>query len=243
MKRAQISIAAALMSCLVAQPAAALSYSALPFSGRVVDADTKQPLEGVIVVASWELEGRMGLGVGALYSTEGVTDRDGRYSMRRWGPVEVTRHAGGESLPARMSPNEPTLFLFKAGYEPGREGLFNPGQGAGHRYYDTSFLNDPYWTGDLVRVIPNDLTVELRRWTKSDAEFNRRLVFWDRAFLNGCGWARAPRMTAALIREGDRLKDFNPTKRNEVLNPEWLMEDFKGQHCGSKKAILDEALK
>lgn len=222
-----------LLLLLAAHAAAALSYSAQPFSGRVVDADTKQPLEGVIVVASWQLQGRLGRGVGVLYSTESVTDHDGRFSMPAWGPLEVTAHADGESLPARMSPNEPALFLFKPGYEPGQEN--------GMPYYDSSYLNDAFSTGDSVRTVANDRILELHRWTQSEAMYNRRLMLWDWSFLNGCGWARAPRMTVALIREGERLKYL--TGRNEVYDPRYLNEDYKGQHCGSKNAILDKALK
>jgi hypothetical protein len=223
---------ALLLSC-VAQTAGALSYSALPFSGKVVDASTKQPLEGVIVVAGWRLEGRLGSGVGVLYSTESVTDHDGSFSMPGWGPLEVKVHADEEPVPARMSPNEPILFVFKPGYAPLKTAL---------KYYDTSYLNDPWSTGEPVRAVANDRTLELRRWTQSDAIYNQKLIGWG-VPLSGCSWARAPHMTIALIREGERLKDFNPTRRNEVLNPAWLKEDYEGQHCGSKKAILDEALK
>jgi hypothetical protein len=136
-----------------------------------------------------------------------------------------------------MSPNQPVLYLFKPGYEP---------QQAELKYHDTAYLNDPWSTGDPVRAVANDRTIELRRWNKSDAAYNQRLIFWNAGFLNSCGWARTPRMTVALIREGERLKGLNPSKRNEVLDPQWLKGDRLGQHCVSNEAmqaILDEALK
>ncbi|MBK6980681.1 MAG: hypothetical protein IPH30_03510 [Betaproteobacteria bacterium] len=41
---------------LAALSACAISYSALPISARVVDADSNEPLAEVIVVVKWEFE-------------------------------------------------------------------------------------------------------------------------------------------------------------------------------------------
>jgi hypothetical protein len=222
----------AVLALCVAESAFSLSYSGLPFSGRVVDADTKEPMDGVIVVASWELQDRHGTRTGILTSTEAVTAKDGRFSMPAWGPIEVTSYENGLSL--RMDPNQPALLLFKPGYAPGQT------KGTSETYY----LSDPLWEGDRVRSTRLDgRTIPLRRWTQSDANYNWNLTLWrtEVPLVNGCGWTRAPRMTVALIREGERFK--NITGRNEIFDPDDLREYYRGQYCGPTKPILDEALR
>src|SRR5258706_4245857 len=68
--------------------AAPASYSGAEIRGRVVDAETKQPLEGVHVVAQWILA--TGL-IEAHHDTplqilETVTDAKGEYYLPPWGP-------------------------------------------------------------------------------------------------------------------------------------------------------------
>src|SRR3990172_3705709 len=67
-----------------------LKYSAEPIEARVVDAETKQPLEGVIVTANWELvEGTLAGGprvLGQMMVMEAVTDANGRFSFPALGP-------------------------------------------------------------------------------------------------------------------------------------------------------------
>ena len=67
------------------------NYSALPIAGKVVDADTGEPLEGAIVIAVWQLERGFGL-EGTIPSSfmnvsEVVTDEDGNYFIEGWGPL------------------------------------------------------------------------------------------------------------------------------------------------------------
>lgn len=221
-----------LLSLCVAKPALALSYSGLPFHATVVDAVSKEPVEGVVVVAVWRLELRYGEPIGPLTSTEAVTDKKGYFAMPGWGPLEVRVGTTG-GLP-RMGPNEPYLMLLKPGYEPGYVG----------GTHETDYLKDPSRNSDPIRaaVALDGRTFELSRWTASDAIYNNTLLLWRNnvPFL-GCAWARTPRMTVTLIREGQRLKYL--TGRNMILDPDWLSEDYEGQHCGAKKPILDEALK
>jgi hypothetical protein len=47
---------AALALCAISQVAACATYSAAPMQATVVDAETKQPVEGAVVVAHWVLE-------------------------------------------------------------------------------------------------------------------------------------------------------------------------------------------
>jgi hypothetical protein len=80
--------------------------------GRVVDADTGEPLEGVVIVADWKLlAGGYGHGghISSLVVQETVSDQDGQFMLPEWGP--------------RVRPSftrldkAPWLILFKSGYE------------------------------------------------------------------------------------------------------------------------------
>jgi hypothetical protein len=90
-----------------------LYYSADPIEAKVIDVETKQPLEGVIVVAHWELvHGSPGgdSPAGQLMVKEAVTDKNGKFRFPGWGPkLAVLGHLSDY--------RDPELVLFKSGYE------------------------------------------------------------------------------------------------------------------------------
>ncbi|HEV8310544.1 MAG TPA: hypothetical protein VGW35_23020, partial [Methylomirabilota bacterium] len=63
------------------------TYSAAEIRGWVVDAETKQPLEGVYVVAQWILQTGLfdSRTVTRLHIMEAVTDAKGEYYFPPWG--------------------------------------------------------------------------------------------------------------------------------------------------------------
>ena len=69
----------------------AFSYNADAIEGWVVDRETGNPIEGVVVVAHWQLRGGLegGTPIRELKILESVTDHDGRYSF------PVARRAAG----------------------------------------------------------------------------------------------------------------------------------------------------
>ncbi len=87
------------------------SYSAAEIRGWVVDAETKQPLEGVHVVAQWILDTGIvhGYHVTPLYILETVTDAKGEYYFPPWGPKPRPTFA-------RLDTFDPLLTFFKPGY-------------------------------------------------------------------------------------------------------------------------------
>ena len=66
----------------------AKKYSAEPITAHVVDADTQEPIEGVVVVAAWVLEGGLEGGnfKGVMTVMETVTDQSGAFHFAGWGP-------------------------------------------------------------------------------------------------------------------------------------------------------------
>ena len=95
--------------------ACAADYSAKAIEAWVTDADTGQSLEGVNVVAHWELNyGLEGGGVWELAVMETVTDGNGRFAFPAWGPKPIPP---GLPREARLKDRDPEILLFKAGYD------------------------------------------------------------------------------------------------------------------------------
>ena len=85
-------------------------YVAAPIKGWVIDRDSKQPVEGAVVVAYWQLEGGLySKRKTILMASEAVTDENGQYEMSGWGPVE---NPGSD----RLCDYDPGLFVLKHGY-------------------------------------------------------------------------------------------------------------------------------
>lgn len=103
-----------ILICTPGLPACAkpLTYSAEPIEAWVIDAETKKPMEGVIVTANWQLvEGTLGGSrpLGQLKVMEAVTDKNGRFAFPAWGPIEVTT--------GHLVSEDPQLLIFKSGYQ------------------------------------------------------------------------------------------------------------------------------
>lgn len=95
------------------------SHALGPWKAQVVDAETKQPVQGVVVVAVWKkylpVEGTVGV-FEYVDSIEEVTGGDGRFVI----PERIFSNAD------RLILKEPDFYLFKPGYGqwrfPGEEG-------------------------------------------------------------------------------------------------------------------------
>jgi hypothetical protein len=104
----QAALVAGLAGCALAPP----FYWAESIHGRVVDADTGQPIQGAAVVADWKLYGG-GMGHGGHRSSmlveETVTDSNGEFRFGKWGP-KLRPYYG-------ILDTAPWLVIFKSGYE------------------------------------------------------------------------------------------------------------------------------
>lgn len=162
-------------------------YHAEEIEGWVVDAETGKPLEGVIVVAHWQLRATSLAGGGPaireLQIYETVTDRNGRYFFPAWGPkFAVQGELGGAS---------PALLYFKPGYK---------------------FLgldNEWYRGMDTTKSDWDKKTVKLEPFKGTLAEYaehlsSRSSTLWVVGFEVGdhsgdyCGWKNFPRLLRAL---------------------------------------------
>lgn len=186
----QVLFRSALMLTLLIplQSCAFFTYTALPIQAWVVDEKTNQPLEGVIVVAHWQLKGGLegGNPVGQMMVMETVTDATGRFYFPGWGPKL-------RSLKGELKDQSPGILLFKNGYE--YQGLQN-------------HTTNKSMQGDLeipLRSIWDKTTIKLEKFrgtVEAYADHVRSLdnyLEWAR-YGEDCEWKQIPAILVALHR-------------------------------------------
>src|SRR4030067_3602137 len=71
---------------------ASIYYSDGPWSGKVIDAETKEPIEGAVVVAVWKKIYSTLTGDSSYFfdAIETITDRTGNFSISNFKAVKMT---------------------------------------------------------------------------------------------------------------------------------------------------------
>ena len=197
-------------------------YSAETIEARVVDAETKKPIEGVIITANWQLLGGMegSLPLAQMQVLETQTDADGVFRFPAWGPLKRPKGYLRES--------DPQLLLFKSGYEYKR--LAN--KVSSKINHDTIRRSD--WNGK---------TIEMKPFKGTGEEYARHLgsINNDLYPLLGsetCDWKKVPRLLLALteqsrtFRKGgiDSLYDVNlylPVNERKCGSPKVFFEAYR----------------
>lgn len=220
-----------ILTCMAALPACAtsLTYSAEPIEAKVIDAETKWPIEGVVVTANWQLEqGTMGgnIQVGQLMVMETVTDKDGRFSFPAWGPKTAWQ--------SFLVNDDPQLLLFKSGYEYRR--LFN--RYTSDRELRTRSLRRSDWNGKTIELTPFKGTMV--EWAEHVSNLGRNMDFMldfgrGEKARKDCNWKKTPRMLAVLHKmslyfdaQGVKLKGWRGGEH--VLRIQDIPRDL---NCGS----------
>jgi hypothetical protein len=118
-----------------------------PYRGRVIDADTREPIEGVVVLGTWDRETPTVAGAVHRYydATETVTDKNGEFEIKGLGVL----------LMSNIIPME--VLIFKAGYE--YWGL-GPWSGLKKGYLSSKTVK---WEGDKAIIPLKKLTMEERK--------------------------------------------------------------------------------
>jgi hypothetical protein len=219
-------LAGAALACLPA-PAAAVIYYAHSIEGWVLDARSGKPIEGVVVVAHWQLRaGSLGGGgpaIRELQISEAVTDEKGRYYFPSWGPRFALR--------GNLESRSPELLYFKSGYR--ARGLANEW----HRGMDTTRSE---WHGKTVKLEPFD---------GSPAEYAEHLsslsaTLWIVGFAVGehsgdyCGWKSFPRILSALDRVESDFRAAGVVQGTVVSSLRSNDGILKAKRCGSVTEVL-----
>lgn len=168
-----------------------VTYSAEPIEARIVDVDTKLPLEGVVVVAHWVLEGGIHVDrVGDLVILETVTDKNGKFHFPAWGPIEHWKRS-------RLTNMDPEIIMFKSGYEYKR--LANPSskEAIGGKPYP---VRRSQWNGKVI---------EMKKFRGTGEEYAKHLGTLSLTWAyNGeeCEWKKIAHMVLASHKQAMAFK-------------------------------------
>lgn len=189
------------------------SYSAEPIEAWVVDEQTGESLEGVVVVANWLLmRGTLGgrTQLGPLMVLEAVSDARGRFFLPAWGPVP-------NRTPGFLDHEDPELWFFKPGYQ--LVGVANH-YASDHRTKPSTRKSD--WNGKVIR---------LKRFAGEREKYAEHIASrgWSLSstlkWYEECTITRTPKLAAALDRENTRLKQNGFDKGGftyRALLPEYI---------------------
>jgi hypothetical protein len=218
---------------LISLQGCATVYSAKETYAQVVDAETNEPLEGVIVVAHWVLDyASSPLAMHAEHADwmlmETVTDSNGQFRFPAWGPKAVRP----EFPPfTRLAGQDPEVILFKSGYE--------------WQARSNGVTGPPEWPGPLVRSWGgNGKTIRMKKFKGGLKEYGRYIG----GVLTGvdygrCDWKKIPRIIIALNEEDERLRRLGIfTVWSSPITP--TIADLKANadqdHCGSVSDFLKD---
>jgi hypothetical protein len=239
-QRAPAIIGLLLLAVAAAARADPLAYSARPIRGHVLDDVSGAPLEGVIVVAQWELVREVVPGLvnkaygDVLKIVEVVTGSDGAYEIPAWGPLP-------RPVLLHLEDRDPAIAFFKPGYYP--RYVANEQRAA----YSREAVRMSQWDGQAVRLCP--FTGKPQEFTLQDGRFRQQVkvngtleeyaskletlqeqLYWKRATDD---WRQFPRLVVALDREAARLA-------REGLKPGYQIEPAHSLHGG--RAAVDRFL-
>ncbi|WP_347257938.1 hypothetical protein [Methylocaldum sp.] len=233
-----------LTALLLPLQACATKYSTEPIQARVVDAETKQPLEDVNVVANWQLEGGLegGTNLGQMMVMETVTDSAGQFSFPAWGPKAIPSGYPLEYQNARLKDMDPQLLLFKSGY----------------KYlalYNRKTAEQMRGKGPSVRTSDwNGKTIEMRKFKGNLEEYagelsylnilleNVAVLYPTELPQNPCKWKRIPLVILATGKQNEVFKANHIRFRTLGLYDRLLSNEkyYSEKGCGSVKAFFRE---
>lgn len=203
-----------------------LTYSAEPIEGWVVDAANKQPLDGVIVTANWELSNAFGAAVGQMMVMETVTDANGRFYFPAWGP----KLRPPNSI---IKDQDPQLVLFKSGYDFAR--LQNP---VGP--LNKASVRKSAWNGKTIALKPFEDHLIKRNERVNTSAYARRLAFIKSSLSwaysrDICELKRIPRMAIALHLQEQEFKERGIY--STLPSIDYIFKDDFPDRCGLQKAL------
>lgn len=189
---------------------APLIYRTQPIRAVVIHANTKEPIQGVVVVAVWQLTGPFGGHGRVLYEYETVTDTAGVLYI--------------PPMPRRLRPfaqwldyRDPAILFYKPGYLASeldnRDARMLP-TGSGTRRRETYSVRSSVWNGR---------TIVLGR--AQDASDQVRSFVLARERADRLAPERFPRLWHALKSGYDRLPEDAQTKTG-FGDPQWFIQRF-----------------
>jgi hypothetical protein len=226
MLQIKLIILLAMLSLTTACTSLPRIYSGEDVHGWVIDSETKEPVEGVVVVEVWKLEGGWHSDHTAnIHIAETVTDNEGYYMFPDWGPKFTVDGA--------MSETAPYLIFYKFGYNwVGKlnsvVGNLNPdnsvSEHTGKKIELKKFEGPPSEYYDAVDSVEYILKTSHYRST------------FD------CMWTKIPRFTAEVV----YLREYNSNQRTAYAikaYPSTYLDNLADSGCENPRKILKDYLK
>lgn len=202
------------------------TYTAESIEGWVVDATSKQPIEGVVITANWQLLGNMAYPIGQLMVMESVSDGKGRFHFPAWKKEDKT---GGF-----IRAEGPLLLVFKNGYK--LEGRYNESSGLTERH--GPHLKSE-WNGRKIELqkLSGGVEEEFKEFMDFNSELRSKTRIQDESL---CAWKSIPKTIKILVDlrthfEAHGKKNFEGLDSGIQANEEYLSN--KG--CGSAKQFME----
>jgi hypothetical protein len=158
-------------------------YRGDSIEGEVIDASDGRPLEGVVVVALWELvSGIHNSQQGILRADEAVTNANGYFNMPAWGPIETAE--------GRLRTTSPVLVFYRRGY---------------YSLVETNDIYDPDHKPEIWRSEHNGNRFGLTPFEGTLQEYAERTIGMRFLLTGGheigdvCYWERIPVFTRAIL--------------------------------------------
>ena len=208
----------------------AKKYSAEPITARVVEAGTQEPIEGVVVVAAWVLEGGLEGGniKGVMTVMETITDQSGAFHFAGWGLKSKPSYIRWVD-DARLKSYAPEFFLFKSGYR----AVTLQNQSTEAEEHDPS-AHTSNWNGKTMPL--KRFTGTLHEYGLDLESFNYMLSYMVEP---RCTWTQIPLMIKALGRQTRIFRAANArvgTFYDELVDN----EEYRARDGCSVKAFLRE---
>jgi hypothetical protein len=210
-----------------------LPSRALPIEAWVVDAETKQPLENVVVFIEWRKYTKNFIhstGTGTFFVQEAITNHNGYFYFPSWEPRYVS---GG------VTSTSPIFTFFKEGYQVLR--IAEPAGGI--------IRNDS--PSDLKSTW-NSQVIPLQKFNGNQEEYEKQILALDKSVTYAAGlsclWEKIPRTIAFLLKTNKgNVKYFKQSAMEERrITMEYLNElalfDAKkyGTSCSQPTFTLKE---
>lgn len=212
-------------------------YSAEAIKIKVIDADTQQPLGGVVAVAHWPLLGGFegNRPIAQMMVMETVSDTKGRLAFPAWGPLK---------RPMGYIRNEdPEMILFKPGYRYLR--LTNQVEGSQAKVGESQRRSD--WNGKTIALKPFKGT--LMEYVQHFNDWNDELDQIVSSNPKECYWKKLPEAILGTERERKRIlaqvheqtgvdpHTVGSLYRDILRNDDWFTKNG-GKECGSPKEFF-----
>ena len=215
--------------------------SADPIDARVVDADSGEPIEGVVAVAYWQLsQGSLAgdsLPCGAANVEEAVSDKDGYFHLSGWGPIK-------NPCSGVMEEYEPMIYLYKSGYHHGQiatNGVTNHGA--------VSSTKGGWWRDHPI-ALKKFAEINYYAWTPGSYfgdfnDLNTDIETFVVHMPDQCNWKKIPNMLRQLEIERQKFR-LHGSGVDGVTNQLMGLDQWfrtVAPACGSPKAFMDGLLK